>query len=281
MRRTILITGAAGKIGSVLRERLPRDRYSLRLMDLRVPDGAEGADEWWQADVTDADLVRRACTGVDAVVHLGGIAREAEPEQLLSANILGTYRLLEAAAAAGVPRVVLASSNHVVGMADVHPPDASHAAVMGTDVPVRPDTVYAVSKVAVEATGRLFADRHDMGVVCLRIGAFGERPKELRHLVFWLSPQDGVRLVEAALEVPTPSFAVVWGVSRNTRGVLSLDEGRAIGYEPQDDAEDYVGELGSEVTQMWQAPELARVGGRWTNEPVGRHNAPPAVGFDR
>ena len=280
MARTVLITGAAGKIGSALREHLPRDRYFLRLADLRVPDLPGSADEWWQGDVTDAEFLQRVCAGVDAVVHLGGISREADPEKLLSANVLGTYRLLEAAAAAGVPRVVLASSNHVMGMADVARPTSATpssrvSSAMGTDAPVRPDTMYAVTKVAAEATGRLFADRYEMGVVCLRIGAFVERPRELRHLVFWLSPADGVRLVEAALRVPAPSFSVVWGVSRNTRGVLSLEEGRSIGYEPRDDAEAYAADLGADGVALGDDPELALIGGRWTREPIGRHNAPP------
>lgn len=280
VNETVLITGAAGKIGTILRQRMRRPDRSLRLLDRERPADESGpcldSEEWIVGDVTDPEVVRQACRGVDAVVHLGGLSREHEPGALLEINVGGTFRLLEAARDAHVPRVVIASSNHVLGMAPLVDVSASEGLrpLIDTAAPVRPDTMYGVTKVAQEATARLFAERFDMDVICLRIGACVERPSELRHLVFWLSPADASRLVEAALDVPDAGFAVVWGVSRNTRGVLSLSEGRAIGYEPRDDAEKYAGELHASDAQRWRSSHLDRIGGRWAVDPVGVYNPP-------
>lgn len=239
MTRRILITGAAGGVGTLLRPRLARHGRILRLLDVApVPAPRPGeAAETVQASVTDLPAVQRACEGADAVLHLGGLSGEAPWEQILTTNIHGTYAVLEAARRCGVPRVVLASSNHAVGF---HPRD-------GADAPdylfPRPDTYYGVSKAAGEALGSLYHDRYGLDVVCLRIGSCFERPTAPRQLATWLSPDDCARLVEAALTAPSPGFRVVWGISANTRGWFCLDEARALGYEPRDDAEQYAADL--------------------------------------
>jgi uronate dehydrogenase len=143
--------------------------------------------------------------------------------------------VLEAARRAGVPRVVLASSNHAVGFT----PRPASGSLTEADARPRPDTYYGVSKVAMEALGSLYADRYGLDVVCLRIGSALPEPRTPRHLSTWLSPADTVALVDAALTTPSPGFAVVWGVSANTRGWWDLTAARALGYEPVDDAEVY------------------------------------------
>jgi uronate dehydrogenase len=270
----ILITGGAGKVAALLRPRMARPGRTLRLFDLREPAPLEGAgaEEVVLGSVDDLDAVAAACAGVEAVVHLGGLAKEAAVEDALRVNAYGTWCVLEGARRAGVSRVVIASSNHVTGFTDVRdaPPGGLPA-----DTPVRPDTMYGWSKVAAEAAGRLYVDRFGMDVICLRIGLWFGVPPGLRGLRMWLSPDDGARLVEAALTAPAPGFRLVWGVSRNTRGCCSLAEGEAIGYFPKDDAEDHLADLVARHGRPDEEhdPVLQRIGGAWCSIPLGE---PPA-----
>jgi uronate dehydrogenase len=237
---TVLITGAAGRIGRMLRTRMPREGRTLRLLDVQPIEPAPGT-EVITASVADLDAMVAACEGVDAIVHLGGISGESDWAQIRDVNIEGTYAAFEAARRAGVPRVVFASSNHAVGF-QVQPGDADIE--LPDDLSPRPDTFYGVSKVLGEALGALYHDRHGLDVVCLRIGTCADRPRDLRGLATWLSPDDCARLVEASLACPEPRIRTVWGVSANTRRIWSLDGGREIGYEPKDDAEVFAGEIG-------------------------------------
>jgi uronate dehydrogenase len=273
----ILITGAAGMVGTSLRPRLARPGRMLRLLDIREPaplDLPAGAtEEIVAASVTDLDAMTAACAGVDAVVHLGGQSREAGVEELLQLNVYGTYCVLEAARRAGVTRVVLASSSHAVGFQVRHgSPDGSADGDLPADVPVRPDTLYGWSKVAVEAAGRLYADRFGLDVICLRIGLWFPTPPGLRGLAMWLSGDDGARLVEACLAAESPGFRLVWGISRNTRRWWSLAEGEELGYFPKDDAEVYAEQIVAEHGEPdWTGdPVLYRVGGQWCDVPLGQ-----------
>jgi uronate dehydrogenase len=229
---TLLITGAAGRIGGMLRPRLARAGRTLRLLDVAAIDDPGEGEEVVTASVTDLDALTDACRGVDAVVHLGGISGEAAWSEILEVNIHGTFTVFEAARRAAVPRVVFASSNHAAGF---------HPAVdpVPDDLPVRPDTFYGVAKVAGEALGSLYHDRYGLDVVCLRIGSCFEEPPDARALATWLSPGDVARLVDAALTARAPGFRVVWGVSDNTRRRFSLTGAAELGYRSADDAEAY------------------------------------------
>jgi uronate dehydrogenase len=213
------------------------------------------------ADVTDLAAIADAVAGADAVVHLAGISGESTWPAISHANIEGTYCVLEAARRAGVPRVVLASSNHATGFTT----RPASGVLTEADAPPRPDTYYGVSKVAMEALGSLYVDRYGMDVVCLRIGSAFPEPTTIRTLSTWLSPADTVSLVDAALTAPSPGFAVVWGVSNNTRNWWDLTAARALGYDPQDDAEVYAEAL----IEAHGEPDpsdavLSRVGGEFT-----------------
>ncbi|MEV4346312.1 NAD(P)-dependent oxidoreductase [Actinoplanes sp. NPDC049596] len=240
----ILLTGASGAIGTMLRARLS----GLRATDVQPGEGIA------ELDVTDLDAVREACRGVDAVVHLGGIASEGPFEDVLAVNVRGTERVLQAAHETGVGRVILASSNHAVGL-------QPYTEDLPDDVAPRPDSYYGWSKAAMESLGRLYHDRYGMDVICLRIGSCKEKPEHHRDLSSWLSPDDVARLVEAALTAT--GFHVVWGVSANTRRWWSAAGGRAIGYTPVDDAEAWAGTVGD------PAPEDDLVGGPMATGPLG------------
>ena len=271
----ILLTGAAGKVGTLLRPRLARPGRTLRLFDPVAPgplDGT-GAEETVVASVDDPDAAEAACAGVDAIVHLGGQSKEADAAEVLRVNAYGTYCLLEAARRHGVRRVVLASSSHAAGFHARD--DAAYPEGLPADLPARPDTLYGWSKAAVEAAGSLYADRFGMHVICLRIGLWFPTPPHLRGLATWLSPDDGARLIEACLATERPGFRIVWGVSRNTRRWWSLAEGEKIGYFPKDDAERYAVERIAEFGEpdFPGDPALNRVGGWWADHPLG-HRMP-------
>jgi uronate dehydrogenase len=237
---TILITGAAGRVGTMLRPRLARPGRVLRLLDiapLAAPAGP--AEESVTASVTDLAALTAACAGADAVIHLGGIPTEDAWAAVLDVNINGTYTVFEAARRAGVPRVIYASSNHAVGFAP------REAFPVPDDARPVPDTYYGVSKAAGEALAGLYAHRYGLDAVCVRILSCFDRPAGPRMLATWLSPDDAGRLFDACLTAPAPGFQVVYGVSANTRGAgwVSLDGARALGYQPQDDAEAYAAEV--------------------------------------
>jgi uronate dehydrogenase len=221
----------------LLRSRMAKPDRVLRLLDIAPIEAPGDGEEVVTASVTDLPAIRDACSEVDAVIHLGGLSVEGPWADILEININGTYTVLEAARQAGVKRVILASSNHAVGfykLADAPVPDYEFP---------RPDTYYGVSKVAMEALGSMYHDRYGLDVIAIRIGACFERPIDERMLGIWLSPDDCARLLEASISVPEPGFRVVFGVSANTRGVLSLTEAKSLGYEPGDDSEDYAGEV--------------------------------------
>jgi uronate dehydrogenase len=255
----VVITGAAGRIGSMLRTRLAAPGRVLRLVDVKPVEAASG-EEAIVASVTDADAMVAACTGAEAIIHLGGIPSEAPWERILDVNIRGTHTLFEAARVAGVRRVIFASSNHAVGftpLASAPIPDYAFPA---------PDTYYGVSKVAGEALGALYSRRHGMDVICVRILSCFIKPLNARALSTWLSPDDAGRLFEACLTVPSPGFRVIFGVSNNTRGGwVSLEEARKLGYEPRDDAEVYAAEVIAEHGEADDDdPSAVYLGGNFT-----------------
>lgn len=232
----VLVSGAAGSLGRVITVGLEGLGHEVVGLDL-VPPPEGTTFPWHEADCADADAVesvfRALSSGgrLDAVVHLAGVPEELSLPDELTSHVVTTAALLDAMVAHDVPRLVYASSNHAVGRT----PRADGEITEHT-LP-RPDTYYGVAKVAAEALMRLFADRHGIDVVSCRIGSFLEEPTTLRNLSTWLSHDDGLRMVEAALTTPAPGYAVLYGISANTRAWWDLEPGRRLGYEPQDDAE--------------------------------------------
>ncbi|MFC0865512.1 NAD-dependent epimerase/dehydratase family protein [Sphaerimonospora cavernae] len=227
---TVVLTGAAGRVGSVLREAL-RGRLRRLISVDQVPMIAGGANEEVRhVRLTAVEDVVSVIEGADAVVHLAGVPDEAPLADLLDGNVLGTHHVLEAARRSGTRRVVLASSNRLSGCYPV-------AQTISAEIPPRPDGLYGVSKVAVEALGRLYADKFGLQVVCLRIGSLEPEPTEPRHLATWLSPRDCAGFVWAALTRPGITFTAAYAVSANTRRFWELDD--RLGYQPLDDAEAY------------------------------------------
>jgi NAD+ dependent glucose-6-phosphate dehydrogenase len=236
--KRVLITGAAGRIGSSLVEHL-KDRYRLRVHYHRtIPEQPPVADQVI-ADVSVYEQIAPALEGMDAVVHMAGDpSTRASWENVRARNIDGTYNILEAARRAGCKKVVLASTNHVMGMYDRDQqwPVYSHQ-------PVRPDSLYGVSKAFGEALGRHYHDQFGLSVICLRIGWFLPRPRDEISRWMWLSPRDCAQVTWRAIESDL-GFGVFYAISQNGGRHWDItDTMEQLGYRPEDDAEDYAAEL--------------------------------------
>ena len=230
--QNVLVTGAAGDIGTRLRKLL-KDAYPrLRWSDVRVPRDLKAEEEFIEADLADYGQVEKIVDGVDGIVHLGGFSVEGPWETILNANIIGCYNLFEAAYRARVKRVVFATSNHAVGF---YPRDRK----IGVGVTVRPDSRYGVSKAFGEALGAFYADKHGLRVTCIRIGNVADAPVDKRRLSIWLKPEDLVQLIRIGLEHPDIRFEIFYGCSDNEASWWDNSNAARFGYKPQGKAEDY------------------------------------------
>jgi uronate dehydrogenase len=210
--------------------------HDVRGIDV-VPTDESWADCAVVADIgSDDAALASVLAGADAVVHLAAIAGETDFATALHTHLELTHRVLEAARSNGVRRVVYASSNHAVGF-------TPRATMVAVETRARPDSFYGFGKAATEALCSLYHDRYGIGVACLRIGSFRDRPTSRRHLSTWLSPGDAVRLVDACLRAGSLGFAVVYGISANRRAWWDLGPARALGYDPVDDAEHWAAEI--------------------------------------
>ena len=254
-RRRVLITGAAGRIGKTLAEHLG-ERYLLRLQyHHTIPDehqtaAAQARETGSPAplpgtphdvvvlDVGDLAAQERACAGVDAVVHMAADPRVQAPwDDILRANIVGTYNVYEAAKRAGARKVVFASSNHATGFYE------KEHVYTTPEMPARPDSYYGVSKAFGEDLGRYYADAFGLSVICLRIGSFQPRPRGARQLSTWLSYRDMAQLARRSIESEV-KFGIYYGISGNTRAYWDIASARSeLGYAPEDNAETYAAEV--------------------------------------
>jgi uronate dehydrogenase len=228
----VLVTGAAGGIGTRLRTLLKGIYPDIRWSDLKTPADLAPDEKFIPADLAVMNEVEKAVDGVQGIVHLGGFSVEGPWDTILNANIVGCYNLFEAARQAGVERIVFASSNHAVGF---YPRQRR----IGTDDAVRPDSRYGVSKAFGEALAALYAYKHGLRVTCLRIGNFGDAPVDKRRLSIWLAPQDLVQLIRIGLEHPDIRHEIFYGASDNARTFWDNSAAFRYGYRPQGRAEDH------------------------------------------
>ena len=241
--KKILLTGAAGRIGSSFRqyvEQQASDRYALRLVDRNLDAlGDPGPHEAHDVNVADLDACRQICQGIHTVVHL---AADPSPradfyESLLDNNIKGMYNIFRAAKDAGCQRVVYASSVQAV---DGYPMDVQ----VRTDMPVRPLNMYGAAKAFGEATAHCFAYSEGLSCIAIRVGAYqgnrqqwDENERDARTLCTFVSARDLNHLIERCIEAPNVQYAVVQAVSDNRFKRMDLTSTRAsVGYTPQDDA---------------------------------------------
>jgi len=257
----VLVTGAAGSIGRVVTVGLTDRGHDVVALDrVPAPDGFDGP--WHVVDCADPDAVASvfAESALDAVVHLAGHPDELGLVDSITSHAVTTAALLDAMVAHGVTRIVYAGSNHAVGR-------TPRRDLVSDDAQPRPDTFYGVAKVTAEAVLSLYADRYALDAISCRIGSFLPLPETLRNLSTWLSHDDCVRMVEAALTAPAPGFAVLYGISANTRAWWDLEPGRRLGYEPRDDAEAFADRI---AARPEDEAEAAYVGGPFALEQFHR-----------
>jgi uronate dehydrogenase len=234
--KRVLLTGASGDVGTRLRKLLRPIYPELILSDIKEPANLEPGETFIPANLADFNEVLRAVNGAEGIIHLGGFSVEGPWETILNANIIGCYNLYEAARQSGVKRIVFASSNHAVGF---YPREKT----IPTEVIALPDGRYGVSKLFGEGLGALYAYKHGIGTLAIRIGNVGDKPLDRRRLAIWLKTEDLVKLVRIGLERPDLLFEVVYGVSDNKRAWWDNSNAERLGYKPEGRGEDYAEEV--------------------------------------
>jgi len=235
LKKNVLITGAAGSVGSHLRRELA-GRYALRLSDLKPITDASDSEKFVQADIAKMKDALAITKGIDAIVHLGGFSVEGPWETILEANIVGLYNVFEAARRNKVKRILFATSNHAVGF-------YRRDEKIDHRVYPRPDSRYGVSKVFGEALGSLYADKYGLQIFNIRIGNVNPEPVDKRRLSIWVSPRDIAQLVTIGIEHPDVRFEIVYGISGNQRAWYDNSNAHRLGYRPQDDSEKWAEEI--------------------------------------
>jgi uronate dehydrogenase len=230
--RKLLLTGAAGGLGKVLRPRLREHADTLRVSDISAMDPAQAGEEVIACDLADGAAVDALVQGCEAIIHLGGVSVERPFEEILPANIQGAYNIYEAARRHGVRRVVFASSNHVIGF-------YRQGQVIDANVPVRPDGYYGLSKAFGENLSRFYFDRYGIETVCLRIGSSFPEPRDRRMMVTWLSYDDLTQLIVRSLFTPSVGHTIVYGASANRDSWWDNGQATHLGYAPEDSSEPF------------------------------------------
>ena len=230
--KKLVLTGAAGRLGSYLREPLSKLADRFVSSDI-VPDIGKlyPNETYTRADLANYSDIHSLLQDADMVVHFGAMGDEAPFDQILGPNIIGAYNVWEAAHQHGVKRVIYASSIHAVGM---HP----RQDFIGIDAPHRPDTFYGLAKCFAEDLARMYWDKRGLESVCLRILSCA-KVSNTRALGTWLSYDDLIQLVTRAIDSPTVGFSVIYGVSNNDRAPVDNSKASYLGYRPRDNAEQF------------------------------------------
>lgn len=234
--KKLVLTGAAGRLGSYLREPLSKIADTLVSSDI-VPDIGKlyDGETYTVADLSKYDEIHALLADADMVVHFGAVGDEAPFETILGPNIVGAYNIWEAAFQHGLRRVVYASSIHAVGM---HPKQD----FIGTDALHRPDSFYGLAKCFAEDLGRMYWDKRQLESVCMRILSCAQVTSP-RALGTWVSYEDMIQMTLRAIDTPTTGFSVIYGVSNNDRAPVDNALASHLGFRPKDNAEKFASEI--------------------------------------
>jgi uronate dehydrogenase len=240
MKKAIVLTGAAGRLGRQLRPSLAAACEELRLIDQAPIDISHAGEVAFQMDLADTAQLASAMQGASAVVHFAGYPREAGWDVLLPANIVGAINLWEAARLAGVERIVYASSNHAVGM---YP----RSTRLTNQALPNPDSRYGLTKVFMESLAAMYWHKHGVRGFGIRIGHCAPEPTDARMLSHWVHPEDLASLVRLGLEAEYEN-EWVYGVSANSRSWWNDVRAVELGYRPRHSADRYIAALEDKVS---------------------------------
>ncbi|WP_064710042.1 NAD-dependent epimerase/dehydratase family protein [Rhizobium bangladeshense] len=258
----LLITGAAGGVGRVMRRRLASLADILRLSDITDMGDPAPNEELVRCDLGDPAAVKALVEGCDAIVHLGGISGEASFSKILHANLLGCYNLFEAARANGQPRIMLASSLHAVGF-------YRQDEYLDADAPLRPDGLYGVSKCFAELMARMYFDKFGQETAIIRLGSCFEHPRDHRMLSSWISYDDFASLADCVFKAPRLGCPLIWGVSNNDACWWDNSHVNYLGWRPKDNAGDYRARIDATVLRPEpQSSAALYQGGPFVDKPI-------------
>lgn len=253
--KKILITGAAGRLGTELRRGLAPLADSLRIVDRVACENVQPHEEMQVFDLSDEAATMAATEGCDAIVHMGGAPLERPWQDILDSNIRGSYHIFEGARRHGAKRVIYASSVHAIGYHKID--DGIRGDAVG-----RPDSLYGVSKCFVEALASLYFDKFGIESACCRIFSSFPEPADRRMLWSWLSFDDCIRMVSACLNAPHLGATVMAGISDNTVKPVDMSNAAHVGYVPQDSAEPFRAEVEAKTDPIDStAPAVRNIGG--------------------
>ncbi|NAO25050.1 NAD(P)-dependent oxidoreductase [Pseudomonas syringae pv. dysoxyli] len=251
----LLLTGAAGGLGKVLRETLRPYTKVLRLSDIaEMAPAVDGSEEVQVCDLADKNAVHQLVEGVDAIVHFGGVSVERPFEEILGANICGVFHIYEAARRHGVKRVIFASSNHVIGFYKQTETIDAHS-------PRRPDSYYGLSKSYGEDMASFYFDRYGIETVSIRIGSSFAEPQNRRMMSTWLSFADLTQLIERSLYTPDVGHTVVYGVSDNNTVWWDNRLASKLDYKPKDSSEVFREKVDAQPLPAADDPAMLYQGG--------------------
>lgn len=263
----LLITGAAGGLGKVMREKLRPLAKTIRLSDISDMGEAAAHEEIVPCDLGDEAAVLKLVEGCDAIVHLGGVSTEQEFDKILNGNIKGVYNLYEAARANNHPRIVFASSNHTIGF---YPQDKR----LTVDMPMKPDGLYGVSKCFGEAMASLYHSKFGQETAIVRIGSSFPEPLNHRMLSTWMSYDDFADLIGRCFTAPRLGCPIIWGVSDNDCTWWDNSAARFLGWRPKDNSEAYRAALDArEAPPAADHPNAVYQGGMFTQDPIHKETA--------
>ncbi len=252
----LLLTGAAGGLGKVLRPRLAAMCKTLRVSDIGAMDPAAAHEEVVTCDLGDARAVHSLLAGVDAVVHLGGVSVEGPWGPILNANVMGVHNLYEATRIHGTKRVIFASSNHAVGF-------YKQSDFIDADAPTRPDGNYGLSKVFGEQVSRFYFDRYGIETVCIRIGSSFPKALDRRMMMSWLSYDDLTELIRRGLFTANVGHTIVFGASDNKNPWWNNAKAAHLGWTPRDSSEPFRAEVEAQPPVADGDPLMIYQGGRF------------------